>query len=213
MAANRLIRVLVVDDHAVVRDGLEQLVRATAELEFVGSAANGHEAVELAVDRKPDVVLMDLAMPNGDGIDATARLRARLPAAQVIALTSFSDRARILGALDAGAVGYLLKDASPAELIAGIHAAARGESPLAPKAARTLLEAHVDRGSELLRDRERDVLALLAAGHPNKVIARRLGITEKTVKSHLTSIYRRIGVTDRVQAALWARDQGIGTGS
>lgn len=213
MAADGLIRVLVVDDHAVVRDGLEQLVRATTDLEFVGSAANGREAVELALQRKPDVVLMDLAMPDSDGIDATARLRARIPTAQVVALTSFSDRARILGVLDAGATGYLLKDASPEELVAGIRAAARGESPLAPKAARTLLEAHVEKESELLRDREREILALLAAGHPNKLIAHRLGITEKTVKSHLTSIYRQIGVTDRVQAALWARDHGIGVRS
>ena len=211
MAADDVIRVLVVDDHVVVRDGLEQLVRATSDLEFVGGAANGHEAVELAVERKPDVVLMDLAMPNGDGIDATARIRARVPTAQVVALTSFSDRARILGALDAGAIGYLLKDASPAELVAGIRAAAQGESPLAPKAARTLLEVHVAKESELLRGREREILGLLAAGHANKLIARRLGISEKTVKSHLTSIYRQIGVTDRVQAALWARDHGIGS--
>ena len=213
MAADKLIRVLVVDDHAVVRSGLEQLVRATPDLEFVGAAANGREAVELAVERRPDVVLMDLAMPNSDGIDSTAKLRDRLPPAQVVALTSFSDRARILGALQAGAIGYLLKDAAPEDIVAGIRAAAHGESPLAPKAARTLLEAHVDKEAELLRGREREILALVASGHPNKVIAQRLGITEKTVKSHLTSIYRHIGVTDRVQAALWARDHGIGTGS
>ena len=152
-------------------------------------------------------------MPNSDGIEATARLRRRLPATQVVALTSFSDRARILGALQAGAVGYLLKDASPEDLVAGIRSAARGESPLAPKAARTLLDAHVEKETELLRGREREILTLLAAGHPTKIIARRLGITEKTVKSHLTSIYRQIGVSDRVQAALWARDHGIGAGS
>lgn len=188
-------------------------MRAAPDLEFVGAAANGHEAVALAVERLPDVVLMDLAMPESDGIDSTAKLRGRLPSAQVVALTSFSDRARILGALQAGAIGYLLKDASPEEVVAGIRAAAHGESPLAPKAARILLEAHVDKEAALLRSREREILALVASGHPNKIIAHRLGITEKTVKSHLTSIYRRIGVTDRVQAALWARDHGIGAGS
>jgi DNA-binding NarL/FixJ family response regulator len=203
------IRVLVVDDHAVVRDGLERLIRATPQLEFVGAAAGGRDAIELAVEQEPDVVLMDLAMPQVDGIQATQRLLARVPEAQVVALTSFSDRERILGAVNAGAVGYLLKDASPDELVAGIEAAARGESPLAPKAARTLLQAHVGQEEHVLRGREREILGLLASGHANKAIAARLGISEKTVKSHLTSIYRQIGVNDRVQAALWARERGI----
>ena len=148
-------------------------------------------------------------MPGLDGIEATRRLVKRVSDVQVVVLTSFSDRGRILGALDAGAVGYLLKDATPEELLNGIRAAARGESPLAPKAARALLDAHVEQEQEPLRGREREILALVAAGHPNKIIARRLGISEKTVKSHLTSVYRQIGVTDRVQAALWARDHGI----
>jgi len=212
MAAESLTRVLIADDHAVVRNGLEQLVRATSDLEFVAAAATGDEAVELAARHQPDVVLMDLAMPGTDGIEATRRIRARAPTAQIVALTSFSDRGRILGVLEAGAIGYLLKDATPDELVAGIRSAARGESPLAPKAARTLLEAHTEHEPELLRGREREILGLLAAGHPNKIIAHRLGITEKTVKSHLTNIYRQIGVTDRVQAALWARERGI-TGS
>ncbi len=204
-----MIRVLVADDHAVVRDGLEQLVRSADDLEFVGSAGDGGEAVDLGVKLRPDVVLMDLSMPDLDGIEATRRLVKRVPDVQVVVLTSFSDRGRILGALDAGAVGYLLKDATPEELLNGIRAAARGESPLAPKAARALLDAHVEQEQEPLRGREREILALVAAGHPNKIIARRLGISEKTVKSHLTSVYRQIGVTDRVQAALWARDHGI----
>ena len=203
-----MIRVLVADDHAVVRDGLEQLVRSADDLEFVGGAGEGGEAVDVAVARKPDVVLMDLSMPGIDRIEATRRLVKRMPGVQVVVLTSFSDRGRILGALEAGAVGYLLKDAAPEELLNGIRAAARGESPLAPKAARTLLQAHVEE-QEPLRGREREILALVAAGHPNKIIARRLGISEKTVKSHLTSVYRQIGVTDRVQAALWAREHGI----
>jgi DNA-binding NarL/FixJ family response regulator len=207
------ISVLVVDDHAVVCDGLEQLVRGADDMRLVGCAADGDEAIALAVEHEPDVVLMDLAMARRDGIDTTRRLLSRVPTARVVALTSFSDRARILGALDAGAIGYLLKDATPAELLAGIRAAACGESPLDPKAARALVQAHVAREHELLRGREREILALLAAGHPNKVIARRLGISEKTVKSHLTNIYRQIGVTDRVQAALWARDHWITEGS
>ncbi len=204
-----MIRVLVADDHAVVRDGLEQLVRSAEDLEFVGGAGDGGEAVDLGVDLEPDVVVMDLSMPGLDGIEATRRLVKRVPGVQIVVLTSFSDRGRILGALDAGAVGYLLKDATPEELLNGIRAAARGESPLAPKAARALLDAHVEQEQEPLRGREREILALVAAGHPNKIIARRLGISEKTVKSHLTSVYRQIGVTDRVQAALWARDHGI----
>ncbi|MFL6006899.1 MAG: response regulator [Gaiellaceae bacterium] len=208
-----MIRVLVADDHAVVRDGLEQLVRSADDLEFVGGAGDGGEAVDLAVAHGPDVVLMDLSMPGVDGIEATRRLAKRVPEAQVVVLTSFSDRGRIMGALDAGAVGYLLKDATPEELLEGIRAAARGESPLDPKAARALLQAHVDQEEEPLRGREREVLALVAAGHPNKIIARRLGISEKTVKAHLTSVYRQIGVTDRVQAALWAREHGITSGS
>jgi DNA-binding NarL/FixJ family response regulator len=208
-----LIRVLVADDHAVVRDGLEQLVRSAVDLEFVGGAGDGGEAVDLGIERKPDVVLMDLSMPGLDGIEATRRLVKRLDGVQIVILTAFSDRGRILGALDAGAVGYLLKDATPEELLNGIRAAARGESPLAPKAARALLQAHVEQEQEPLRGREREILALVAAGHPNKIIARRLGISEKTVKSHLTSVYRQIGVTDRVQAALWARDHGITSGS
>jgi DNA-binding NarL/FixJ family response regulator len=204
-----MIRVLVADDHAVVRDGLEQLVRSADDLEFVGSARDGGEAVDRGVELRPDVVLMDLSMPGLDGIEATRRLVKRVAGVQVVVLTSFSDRGRILGALDAGAVGYLLKDATPEELLNGVRAAARGESPLAPKAARALLDARVEQEQEPLRGREREILALVAAGHPNKIIARRLGISEKTVKSHLTSVYRQIGVTDRVQAALWARDHGI----
>jgi len=207
-----MIRVLVADDHAVVRSGLEELLRGPDDIELVGSCADGVQAVDTALAQRPDVVLMDLQMPGLDGIEATTRLRNELPAAQVVVLTSFSDRERILAALEAGAVGYLLKDAEPEELLAGIRAAARGESPIAPKAARTLLEAHVARADELqLSGREREILALLAVGLPNKQIGVRLGIAEKTVKVHLTMIYREIGVHDRVQAALWARDRGFTT--
>jgi DNA-binding NarL/FixJ family response regulator len=205
-----MIRVLVADDHAVVRAGIVHVLANADDIDVVGEAADGAEAVELAAGRSPDVVLMDLSMPGVDGIDATRRIREEALAAQVVVLTSFSDRKRILEALDAGAIGYLLKDAEPSELLAGIRAAARGESPLAPKAATALIEARTQRRpDEELSDREREVLGLVARGLPNKLIARRLGISEKTVKAHLTSVFRRIGVDDRTQAAIWARQHGL----
>jgi DNA-binding NarL/FixJ family response regulator len=207
-----VIRVLVVDDHHVVRAGLTQLLDAAADLECVGAARNGREAVALAAEHGPDVVLMDLSMPDVDGIEATRRLLAEVADVRVVVLTSFSDRDRILAAIDAGAIGYLLKDAEPEEILRGIRAAARGESPLDPKAASQLLTRAVKRGPEL-SERELDVLRLVAEGLPNKLIARRLAISEKTVKSHLTSIFQRIDVTDRTQAALWAHRHGIVTAS
>jgi DNA-binding NarL/FixJ family response regulator len=206
-----VIRVVIADDHAVVRTGLAQLVDTFEGVELVGAATNGEEAVALVHERTPDVVLMDLEMPVLDGIEATRRIKGERPEVAVVVLTSFSDRERILGALDAGAVGYLLKDAEPDELARAIRAAARGEAPLDPKAARTLLVAH--RGAvtaaETLSEREREVLTMVAQGLPNKVIAQRLEISEKTVKAHLTSVFRRIGVSDRTQAALWAERHGL----
>jgi DNA-binding NarL/FixJ family response regulator len=205
------IRVLLADDHDVVRRGLTALLAGAAGFSVVGAAADGAEAVVLAAEHDPDVVLMDLSMPGMDGIEATRRLVAERPGARVVILTSFSDRERILDALDAGAVGYLLKDAEPDELLRGIEAAARGESPLAPKAARAVLTARAEsRPAAELTAREHEVLTLLAQGLANKQIARRLGIAEKTVKTHLTSVFQRIGVTDRTQAALWAQRQGLG---
>jgi DNA-binding NarL/FixJ family response regulator len=201
-----VIRIVIADDHAVVRAGLSQLIGTFEGAELVGAASNGREAVELCAERRPDVVLMDLEMPELDGIDATRAIRSAHPDVAVVVLTSFSDRDRILRALDAGAAGYLLKDAEPEELLRAVHAAARGEAPLDPKAARALLSAHrTPDPAASLSEREREVLAMVAEGLPNKVIARRLGISEKTVKAHLTSVYRQIGVTDRTQAALWAQ--------
>lgn len=200
-----MIRVLIAEDHGLVRAGLERLLATAEDIEVVGGAADGQEAVELAAETGPDVILMDLSMPGMDGIEATRKIVTAHEEVQVVVLTSLTDRERILGALDAGAVGYLLKDAEPEELIGGIRAAARGESPLAPKAARALLTARAQSERAELSDREREVLRCVAEGMPNKLIARELGISEKTVKAHLTRVFQQIGVTDRTQAALWAR--------
>ena len=209
-----MIRVLLVDDHAVVRQGLSQLLGVAEGIEVVGAAADGAEAVRLASELDPGVVLMDLSMPGMDGITATRRLAETVPAARVVVLTSFADRERILAALDAGANGYLLKDADPDELVRGVRAAARGEAPLHPRAAHELLadRARHGRPASGLTDREHEVLVLLARGLPNKLIARELGIATKTVKAHLTRVFAAIGVTDRTAAALWAREHGIGGG-
>jgi DNA-binding NarL/FixJ family response regulator len=200
-----VIRVLVADDHPVFRTGLAQLLQQADDVELVGTAEDGEQACDMTRERQVDVVLMDLEMPGLNGIDATARIRAERPATQVVVLTSFSDRERILDAVDAGALGYLLKDADPDELLRGIRAAAQGESPLAPRAASAVLAAREERRpAEELTAREREVLIMVAQGLPNKLIARRLEISEKTVKAHLTHIFERIGVSDRTQAALWA---------
>jgi DNA-binding NarL/FixJ family response regulator len=205
-----MIRVAVVDDHAIVRSGLVQLLSADPELEVVVAVGDGEAAVSLCAEHRPDLVLMDLSMPGMDGVEATRRIIEAAPGVQVVVLTSFVDRERVLAALDAGAIGYLLKDAEPDELLRGLHAAARGESPLDPRAARTMLGAQRATGPlEELTEREREVLSLVAEGLPNKQIGRRLGISEKTVKAHLTHVFRTIGVDDRIQAGLWARRQGL----
>ncbi|HKO27612.1 MAG TPA: response regulator transcription factor [Solirubrobacteraceae bacterium] len=206
-----MIRLLLAEDHPVVRVGLERLLANVDEIEVVGTASNGAEAVELCERLRPDVVLMDLSMPVLDGVEATKRIDAAHDGTvSIVVLTSFSDREQVLAALDAGASGYLLKDADPDELIRGIHAAARGEAPIAPKAARELLATRSERKDEPeLSRREREVLELVAQGLPNKRIALELSISEKTVKTHLTSIFERLGVSDRYQAALWAHRHGL----
>jgi len=204
-----VIRVLIVEDHGLVRAGLERLLATVEDVEVVGGAADGAEAIRLAAEMQPDVVLMDLSMPNVDGIEATREIVAGRPDSQVVVLTSVIDRERILAALDAGAVGYLLKDSDPEVLIEGVRSAARGESPLAPKAARAVLTARAERERPELSDRELDVLRCVADGKPNKLIARELGISEKTVKTHLTRVFQQIGVTDRTQAAIWARENRL----
>ena len=206
-----MIKVLLADDHGVIRDGLGRLIEALPDVELAGVAADGEQAVDRARALRPDVVLMDLEMPRLDGIQATKRILEERPGTAVLVLTSFSDRPRIMGALEAGACGYLLKDVSSDEVAEGIRAAARGESPLDPRAARTVLAARREPDPlEGLSAREREVLALLVEGMANKLIARRLGISEKTVKAHLTRIFRVLDVTDRTQAALWAERNGVG---
>lgn len=202
-------RVVLVDDHQILRVSLGRLLDAEDDVVVVGTAGDGHEAVRLVSETHPDVVLMDLSMPGMDGVEATREIVDSGETAKVVVLTSFSDRDRILEALDAGAIGYLLKDAEPDELLRGVRAAARGDWPLDPRAARLLLGEGEGRPRRPeLSDREEEVLALVAEGLPNKLIARRLGISERTVKAHLTRIFEQLGVTDRTQAALWAERRG-----
>ena len=202
-----MIRVVVADEHQVVRSGLELLLATTADIELVGTAANGAEVLEVVARLQPDVVLMDLSMPDVDGVEATRRMTAAHPASRVLVLTSFSDQTRILDALAAGADGYLLKDSDPDDIAGAIRSVFAGESPLDPKAARVLLESRRTRRETVsLTDREREVLLLVRGGLANKQIARRLGISERTVKAHLTSVFQRLGVSDRTQAALWASE-------
>ncbi len=209
--SDQTIRVVIVDDHAVLRAGLDQLLGGEQDLDVVGKAASGEEAIDLVRALRPDVVLMDLQMPGIDGVAATRTIVGE-KLADVLVLTSYSDAERIIGALDAGAMGYLLKDAEPDEVLRGIRAVARGESPINPRAARELLGARRTTGVSAadLTPRESEVLILVRQGMANKQIARRLGISERTVKAHLTSAFQRIGVVDRTQAALWAERNGLG---
>jgi DNA-binding NarL/FixJ family response regulator len=201
-----VIQVLLVDDHRVVLAGLARLVDAEDDLEVVGAFAEPLAAVDQAPGLCPDVVLMDLSMPDLDGVAATRRLLEVCPDAKVLVLTSFSDRERITSALAAGAVGYLLKDAEPRELLAAIRSAAGGATPIDPRVASTLLSARPEPTVPVLSEREVEVLRLVAEGLANKQIGHRLGISERTVKVHLGSVFRRLGVADRTSAALWARE-------
>ena len=204
-------RVLLVDDHAVVRHGLANLLTA-AGIEVVGSLEDGVHAEEAVRDLEPDLVLMDLSMPQMDGIDATRAVLEARPETKVIILTSFAEHARLHAALEAGAVGYLLKDAEPDDIIRALRDAEAGGVPLSPRAAAALLPGNrpaTNATLEQLTARERDVLGLVATGLPNKAIARRLAISEKTVKAHLTRIFAVVGVSDRTSAALWAQRHGL----
>jgi DNA-binding NarL/FixJ family response regulator len=202
--------VLIVDDHPLVRRGLCELFGEDDGVEVVDAVGDGEQAVAATLAHQPDVVLMDVSMPGMDGIEATRRVLAVRPEARVVMLTSFADHERVIEALDSGAVGYILKDAESDELLRGVRAAAGGESPLSPRAARALVTARRGRRPfEELTARELDVLRLVGRGLSNKQIAWRLTISEKTVKAHMTSIFGRIDVADRTQAALWAQRHGV----
>lgn len=204
------IRILVADDHSVVRQGLRMFLALDPDFEIVGEAADGAQAVTMAGELRPDVVLMDLLMPVMDGIQATAIIRRDLPDTEIIALTSVLEDAMVVGAVRAGAIGYLLKDADAEELCRAIRAAAAGKVQLSPKAAERLMrEVRAPESPEVLTEREVDVLRLLARGRSNKEIASALHITEKTVKTHVSNILAKLGVPSRTQAALHAVRLGL----
>jgi NarL family two-component system response regulator LiaR len=209
------IRVLLVDDHAVVREGLRTFLDLQDGLEVVGEAEDGHQAVREAERLKPDVILMDLVMPKLDGVGAMRALRQRLPDARVIVLTSFADDEKLLPAIQAGAAGYLLKNVQPKELARAVRAAHAGEALLDPLVAARLMEAIAqpaaasDTPPERLTPREREVLELIGRGLSNKRIALELGVSEKTVKTHVGHVLAKLGVADRTQAALYAVRAGF----
>jgi two-component system, NarL family, response regulator LiaR len=208
------IRVLIADDHAVVRQGLRTFLELQDEIDVVADCSDGEEAVAAAFDERPDVVLMDLVMPGLDGIEATRRILGELPATRVIALTSFLDDDKVLPAVRAGAAGYLLKDVEPQELVRAIHTVHDGEALLHPAVTGAVMrelagDPQAAEDADLgLTGREREVLELVSRGLSNKLIARELGIAEKTVKTHVSSILGKLGVTDRTQAALLAVRRG-----
>jgi NarL family two-component system response regulator LiaR len=207
-------RVMLVDDHAVVRQGLRTFLDLQDDITVVGEAKDGVEALRLAQELDPEVVLMDLIMPRMDGIEAVRRLKAMRPHTQIIVLTSFGDDQKVFAAIRAGATGFLLKDVSPQDLAAAIHAARRGEASLAPGIATKLLQeiavgANPPAEEHALTDREYAVLALIAQGRSNKQISEELSISEKTVKTHVSNILTKLHLEDRTQAAIYALKEGL----
>jgi DNA-binding NarL/FixJ family response regulator len=204
------IRIVIADDHSVVRQGLKMFLGLDPELEVIGEASNGAEAVKMAHELKPDVVLMDMLMPVMDGIAATEQIRREIPDTEVIALTSVLEDSSVVGAVKAGAIGYLLKDTQADELCRAIKAAAAGQVQLSPQAAARLVrEVRAPESPQALTEREVDVLRLLAQGKANKEIAMALTIGEKTVKTHVSNILLKLGVQSRTQAALYAAQIGM----
>jgi DNA-binding NarL/FixJ family response regulator len=204
------ISVLIVDDHSVVRRGLRMFLEDDPTLIIVGEASDGEEAVRLAMEMRPDVVLMDLLLPKLDGIAATETIRRELPDTQVVALTSVLEDVSVVGAVKAGAIGYLMKNAEADELVSAIHAAAAGQVRLSPEASKRLVrEVRSPQSPETLTQRETEVLRLLAEGNSNKQIARALGVTEQTVKTHVHNLLSKLGMLSRTQAALYAARLGL----
>ena len=209
-----LIRVLIVDDHQIVRKGLRALLETESGITVVGEARDGREAVSLASQLKPDVILMDLVMPEMDGIAATREIMAHRPSPNVLVLTSYGSDNKIFPAIKAGALGYLLKDTTPAELIAAIHEAAEGQSSLDPTIARRLLrefsaEGKITTPNEPLTERELEVLRLVATGRTNENVAEVLFISKATVRTHMSSILSKLNLANRTQAALYALREGL----
>lgn len=205
-------RILIADDHSVVRQGLRMFLTLDPDLEVVGEAPDGAEALRMARELRPDVILMDLLMPVMDGVAATQAVRRELPDTEVVALTSVLEDASVVGAIRAGAIGYLLKNTEGDELRQAIRAAAAGQVQLSPEAAARLMrEVRAPESPEALTERETDVLRLVAVGKANKEIAQTLGIGEKTVKTHVSSILAKLGVQSRTQAALFAARIGLVT--
>lgn len=205
-----MIRIVVVDDHPVVRDGVAATLAAADDLEVVGQAASGPEAVALVERLRPDVVVMDLRMPGGDGVEAVRELQRRGATTRVLVLTTYDTDSDTVAAIEAGATGYLLKDAPAATLVAAVRSTAAGEAVLSPAVA-TRLASHVrsPATSTALTAREREVLTLVAQGTPNRAIARELFVSEATVKTHLVHIYAKLGVADRAAAVATAYRQGV----
>jgi DNA-binding NarL/FixJ family response regulator len=204
-----VIRLILVDDHPVVRHGLRGMLEAEPDLIVVGEASSGPEGVALAAESRPDIVLMDLRMPGGDGVEATERILATVPGVRVLVLTTYESDRDILRAIEAGAGGYLLKDSSPAELAAAVRAAARGETVLAPSVASTLVRQVRSPAPPALSAREAQVLGLVAQGLTNADIGRALFITEATVKTHLLRAFGKLDVTDRTAAVTKAMGLGL----
>jgi len=203
------IRVLVVDDHQVVRQGLRAFLGAQDDIEVVGEAAGGTACVDIAERLRPDVILLDLRMPDGDGLDALRALRERGNPARVLVVTSFTEPAMVLPAVRAGAVGYVYKSVDPQALAAAIRAVHAGHVLLHPDVAAMLAAGQPDPGGVRLTARERQVLAGMAHGRSNREIARSLAVAEKTVKTHVSSVLAKLGVQDRTQAALYAVRTGL----